>query len=120
MTGVEYIHIINIATLIFFTGYLSYMVGKMKYSLYFCIARWVFHKDSQYVKWLKENIYYLWCNLLIPPLLVTCLVLISQLNIGLPYMRPSLGITAGIFIWVFMTFFVSRMYQKIKQNESKN
>ena len=99
MTEFEVLYITNIVAMIILAGTLSYLMGRMKYKFWFCIARWIFQKDRSYLNWLLNRSEYIAFAIIIPALLLSALILTSQLNYGLPKIRIVWSTVLSIIIW---------------------
>lgn len=118
MTEFEVVHIINILAIIFFTAYLSSIVGRMEYSMWAVIVRGYFRNQAKYREFIKGHKYYIWCFLLIPLMLWLALIFIGQLNTGLVHIRAIWAVRLSPFIWITLTLAFKGFQKRIKQDES--
>jgi len=113
----ETLQTINIIAISLFTFVQCVMIGGMKYSLKYCIQRWLSYSDYDKMVWLMRNKYYIWSHIIILILIPLCLGLMSQLNYGLPLIREMWTLILSILGWTSMSIWAYYMYKKIKENE---
>lgn len=106
------LNVISIMFLLAFVSYLSYIVEGMNKAVW----RWM-HKDRDAWDYIITHKLYLWCYALIPITLSIAVVQISQLNVGIPYIKTGWIFVASSLLWICLFFFVRALHQKVKNNE---
>lgn len=117
MTAIEKIQLINILGIWALCVCLLWIVGKMKYSLYVCLVRKLYWKESQCFNWLMERKYFIWCHLLAPILIFLSLGLLSQLNYGLVRIRSEITLVTSIMVWFVLCPLIISLFITAYKND---
>lgn len=107
-TCIIILNIISILMLLAFVSYLSHITEDLNRA----ILKW----DRTEMKRLSL---YKWCYVMIPTILSIALVQISQLNIGVPHIKPDWTFVAATILWFSLFFFVRGLHinSKIKNKQ---
>jgi len=119
MTGFEVLHLVNVLTIWALALALMWIVGKMKFSVYKCFARLVFHKDRSCVDWLMLHKHYLYCLVVAWLLLFLSLGLLSQLYEGMVRIRREYTIIASACIFGFFVPLILTLFHRAYKHEIK-
>lgn len=100
---------LSIFLLLAFVSYLSHITEDLNRAL---------------MKWDKKEIrrlrLYGWCYIIIPVTLSIAIVQISQINIGIPKIKPDWTFVAATILWFALFFFVRGLHRNTKlRNNAK-
>ena len=109
--------IIDIALILMLIIYVLIQYKKRKYSLYYAVARFIFHRDKTYLRWFNKNPIYLHYLMLVSCLLMTEAGLLQQIADKTLYTKPIIFFFAYTGIAISTILVMSELLKKIKTQE---
>lgn len=93
-------------------GYIAYILGDMKYSLYNIFIRRVFYNDCRGYHWLCNNSFYLWYIILVSAMIGTSLMLIGQFMANDIFDKPGWIFSLAAILWISAFISVKKTHER--------
>lgn len=84
--------------------------------LWHITIRAIFWDDQKYKFWLKNNLVYWWCVLLIVCLCVVIMALIPPFRQGHVYVRPIISLLVSIPLWTSIFYTYKWFFKRVGKN----